>query len=318
MNPVVFIVGCPRSGTTLLHRLADAHPELAIVHETLWIPGFYERRAGLTPDGDVTPALLPRLIEHRRFGQLGIDADELERLLDAMAPVSFARFVSALFDGYGEARGKRLVGDKSPGYVRSIPVLHALWPRAKFVHLIRDGREVWLSVAGWKKGQRSAGRFATWKADPLATTALWWERSVRLGREAGASLDPRLYREVRYDDLVQDPERECHGLCAFLGLDYDDAMLRFHEGRARYEPGLPTKRAWLPPLPGVRDWGAEMPAGDVERFEATAGELLDELGYPRLHRPISARAGERAAAIRSAFIEDARTRGHVLPEHWRS
>jgi hypothetical protein len=310
MNPYLFVVGCPRSGTTLLQRLLDAHPQLAVINETLWITREAKR--------PVTPELVSRLFENRRFQRLELPRGQVEQLLQGNGSVLYARFVSGVFDLYGRSQGKRLVGDKSPGYVRKIPMLRALFPEAKFVHLIRDGREVWLSVAGWKKGERSAGRFATWKADPLATTALWWERSVRLGREAGASLGPSLYREVRYDDLVQDPERECHALCAFLGLDYDDAMLRFHEGRARYEPGLPTKRAWLPPLPGVRDWGAEMPAGDVERFEATAGELLDELGYPRLHRPISARAGERAAAIRSAFIEDARTRGHVLPEHWRS
>jgi hypothetical protein len=312
MNPVVFLVGCPRSGTTLLQRLADAHPELAIVHETLWIPGFYERRVGLEADGEVTPALLPRLLEHRRFGQLEIGAGELERLLDAMAPVHYARFVGALFDRYGAGRGKRLVGDKSPGYVRSIPVLHELWPRAKVVHLIRDGRDVCLSAIAWAKADRVFADLATWPDEPVITAALWWERSVRLGREAGRALPAGLYHELRYERLVDDPEAECRALCGFLGVRYDAAMLAYHEGRTRSAPGLSSKRQWLPPTAGLRDWRTEMDGRDVDRFEAAAGALLDEIGYERA----APRAGSVQAA-RRRFAAAIAARGRPLPEDWR-
>jgi len=317
MNPVVFVVGCPRSGTTLLQRLADAHPELAIVHETLWIPGFYERLVGLTPEGDVTPALLPRLLEHRRFGQLGIGADELERLFEAMAPVHYGRFVAALFDRYGAQRGKRLVGDKSPGYVRSIPVLHELWPRAKFVHLIRDGRDVCLSAIGWAKADRVFADLGTWPDEPVITAALWWERSVRLGREAGHALPAGLYHELRYERLVDDPEAACRALCGFLGVGYDATMLRFHEGRTRSGPGLSSKRQWLPPTAGLRDWRTEMDARDVDRFEAAAGALLDELGYERAAPCVESVLVAPARAARRRFADAVAARGRPLPERWR-
>jgi hypothetical protein len=316
VNPVVFLVGCPRSGTTLLHRLADAHPELAIVHETLWIPALYERRTGLTPEGEVTPALLPRLLEHRRFGQLGIDAGALERLLESLAPVSYAQFVSALFDAYGRARGKRLVGDKSPGYARSIPVLHELWPAARFVHLIRDGRDVCLSALGWKKADRVFRDHGTWPDEPVTTAALWWERSVRLGREAGRVLPPECYQELRYERLVADPERECRALCAFLGIGFDAAMLRYHEGRTTPAPGLSTKRQWLPPTAGLRDWRTEMSAGDRDRFEAAAGALLDELGYEREARRFDPRLVARSRHVRRRFGADVAARKRPLPERW--
>jgi hypothetical protein len=315
VNPYVFVIGCPRSGTTLLQRLLDAHPELAVINETLWITREAERRKGLTREGFVTSELVSRLFEYPRFRRLDIPREEVERLLDADAPVSYPRFVSGIFDLFGRSRGKQLVGDKSPGYVREMGTLHTLWPAAKFIHLIRDGRDVWLSVAGWKKADRSVGQFATWWEDPVATTALWWERSVRLGREAGASLNATLYHEVRYEDLVADAGRECRALCGFLGLSYDEAMLRFYEGRTRdLEAGLPSKRAWLPPTRGLRDWKAQMAPDDVERFEAVAGDLLDELGYARAS-PRTRTDGE-ASRIRSAFTEDARARGRVLPARW--
>jgi hypothetical protein len=310
VNPYVFLVGCPRSGTTLLQRLLDAHSQLAVINETLWITREAER--------PVTSELVSRLFEYRRFRRLELPRHEIELLLDGEAPVRFARFVSGIFELYGAKRGKQLVGDKSPGYVRKIGKLHALWPQARFVHVIRDGRDVWLSVAAWKKACRSAGQFATWADDPVGTTALWWERSVRLGREAGSVLGPARYFEVRYENLVDDTARECRGVCSFLGIPYEDDMLRFHEGRTRSVPGLSPKKAWLPPTSGLRDWRSHMASEDVERFEATAGDLLAELGYPRAVPRPPARASARAARTRSAFTADARARRRVLPGAWRS
>jgi hypothetical protein len=311
MNPYAFFVGCPRSGTTLLGRIGDAHPELAVIHETRWIAGFFEDRVGLTPDGRVTPALLERLQEHQRWDKLGLAPGDLEPALhDSGAPVSYARFVSALFDLYGRRHGKRLVGDKTPRYVRSIPTLSALWPDARFVHLIRDGRDVCLSVLDWRKG---APNFSSWEDDPVATTALWWEWQVRLGREAGAALGPERYRELRYEQLVAEPEATCAALCEFLGLPYDDAMLRFHEGRQIDDPGLDAKKAWRPVTGGLRSWRSDLPADDAARFDAAAGGLLDELGYPRAG---SNGAGRDVARLRETFVEQVRERGRPLPAAW--
>jgi hypothetical protein len=317
VNPYLFIVGCPRSGTTLLQRLLDAHPQLAVINETLWITREARRSKRVAREGLATPELVSRLFENRRFRRLELRREDVEALLDAGAPVPYARFVTGVFDLYGQGRGKPLVGDKSPGYVREIEKLHGLWPDARFIHLIRDGRDIWLSVAGWKKADRTLGRFATWHQDPVGTTALWWERSVRLGREAGAGLGPDLYHEVRYENLVADPGGVCRRLCAFLEIEYDDAMLRFHQGRSKHRPGLTSKRAWLPPQPGLRNWRAQMAPADVERFEATAGGLLEELGYPRAFPSLPATDGERAATVRAAFTEDARARGRALPARWQ-
>src|SRR5690348_903173 len=100
-NPYVFVVGCPRSGTTLLKRMLDAHPQLAITPETHWIPSWFEKRKGLTPEGFVTPELVSDLFEYPRFSQMGIPRDSLERLLQSENPVSYSRFVSTLFSLYG-------------------------------------------------------------------------------------------------------------------------------------------------------------------------------------------------------------------------
>jgi hypothetical protein len=315
VNPYAFFVGCPRSGTSLLRRIGDAHAELAIIPETRWIVDPWEKRIGLTREGHITPALLEHLRGKPRFAKFSIEHAVVNGLLAGEdRRVTYGEFVTALFDIYGDRRNKQLVGDKTPRYVRSIPTLSELWPQARFVHLLRDGRDVCLSVLAWGKG---ASNFSTWEEDTVSTTALWWEWQVRLGREAGAALGRDRYHEVRYESLVADPEAECAKLCAFLGLAYDPEMPRFHEGRTRSQPGLTAKKAWLPVTAGLRRWRDQMAPGDVARFEAAAGSLLDELGYPRGADSASGKEVERASRLRGAFADDVRSRRRTVPEVWK-
>jgi hypothetical protein len=316
VNPYVFIVGASRSGTTLLRRMVDAHPEIAITRETHWIIKALQGKNGVSPEGPATPELLSRLLTDKRFTMMGIDRGELERLVSGDAFVSYAQFVTATFDQHGASEGKRLVGDKVPSYVTEMPTLHRLFPEARFVHMIRDGRDVCLSVLEWRRPGREVWRFSAWDEDPVSVTALWWERRVRLGRETGALLAPGLYHELRYEPLVADPAHESEVLCRFLGVPYDDRMLRFHEGRERHDPNLSAKKAWRPVTAGLRDWRTQMPPEDVERFEAAVGELLDELGYPRGAPEPGQAAVDHAASVRESFVGDLRAWGQRLPAHW--
>jgi Sulfotransferase family len=299
-DPYLFIVGCARSGTTLVHRIVDAHPQIAITPEMHWITRQFRSRNGL-----VTPEVVSELTGHKRFAQFEIPRQQFEGLLGSGEALPYPTFLRRLFGLYGMIKNKPLVGNKTPAYIRRMLDLHALWPEAKFIHIIRDGRDVCLSILNWKKADHIVGRYASWEEDPVSTTALWWERKVRKAREDGAALGPALYHETLYEDLVEDPERECNRLCEFLGVPYDDAMIRFHEGRERVEPGRGAKSAWLRVTSGLRDWRTEMCTGDVERFEAAAGDLLEELGYERAVPNPSSEALEQAARIREAFTREA-------------
>jgi hypothetical protein len=304
VNPYVFIVGCPRSGTTLLRRVVDAHPDIAITPETHWIPAFFENGVGVDGGGRVTSELIPALLEHPKFARLAIDEADLVEIVSSGAD-HYRDFVSRLFDLYGARQGKRLVGDKTPRYVRAIGTIQALWPNARFVHLIRDGRDVCLSATTWtRKHEEFASLFRSWRDDPVTTAAHWWTWNVASGRAAGANLGDDHYLEVRYEDLVHDPVPACRRLCAFLELPYDERMLRFHEGRTRYQPGRSAKHAWLPITSGLRDWRTQLAAADLDRFEAAAGGLLDELGYERGASRVTAASIEKAQRVGRLFAED--------------
>jgi len=288
--------------------MVNAHPDIAITPESHWIPRLYAKSWAVTPEGPVKPKLIRRLLGHPKFARLKISSEEIARLTANGKPISYANLVSRIFDLYGERQGKPLVGDKTPDYVRSIVTLHSLWTSARFVHVIRDGRDVALSMMDWPKFRPKPGDFATWREDPVSTAALWWELNVRLGRQAGKSLGHKLYYEVRYESLVSRPGEEGAALCAFLGLPYTDAMLRFYAAPEASDPGLDARRAHLPVTPGLRDWRAQLPPQDNERFEAAAGGLLEELGYPGVVSRPRLEALEHATRIRNLLTQDPRAR----------
>jgi hypothetical protein len=317
VNPYVFVVGAARSGTTLLQRMLDAHPQLAVVNETYWVPRKFRERNGLTREGVVTPALLPKLLASPKFSYMGVSEEDLVGLLSEFESVRYDRFVARIFDLYAARRGKQFAGDKTPGYVRRIRQIHDVWPRARFVHIIRDARDVCLSMLDWSMGERTAGQDGTWDMDPAISTALYWRYSVTVGREdARAVLGPRLYHEVHYDDLVSSPERELRQICKFLWLPYAEEMTRFYEGRTRRESGLDSKEQWLPPTAGLRDWRTQLPTTDVERIEAAAGDLLHSLGYATRFDRCTPATRARVAEVRETFTRHLVARGRALPQDW--
>jgi hypothetical protein len=312
-NPLFFLLGCPRSGTTLLQLMLDAHPQIAIIPEIRWLARQFTSREGLTPEGLVTPALLDRLGSLGDFTPSPLTREELAELLASDRPLSYADFIAFLFDRHGQNKGKALVGHKNadPVFPTDIRTLHTLWPNAKFVHLIRDGRDVCLSVKVWRLAKNLENVFSNWSESPVSTSALWWEWQVRLSREAGIPLGPEMYREIRYESIVAHPAETCAELCAFIGVPYDDTMTRFHEARANQCTGRRARPRSLPPTPGLRDWRSQMRSEDVERFEAVAGDLLDELDYPRGTNHPCPELLENAVTMRAVF------EGRPLPQHWQ-
>ena len=283
-NPYLFVVGCPRSGTTLLQRMLDHHPQLAVANDSHFIPRAIED-IPVNADPPLTHDLVERVRHYHRFPRLNLPDQVVQKA--ASQAHTYGEFVSNLYSAYARLHRKPLAGEKTPDYVRHLPLLHHLFPWAKFVHIIRDGRNVALSTLEWARRDKGPGRFELWQQDPLAVCALWWRWQVTTGRLAGEKLGSDRYREVLYEDLVHHPERVLQDLSEFLGLPFASEMLNFYVGKTRNDPGISAKKAWLPPTPGLREWQAQMALHDVELFTALAGDLLDDLGYDQGARSIS-------------------------------
>jgi hypothetical protein len=273
--PFPFIVGVGRSGTTLLRAILDTHPDMAIPGESHFIPEMVkDRRRYESPSGFRGELFLGALGRHPRFRRWGLSEDRVRRSFRDDPPLTLAaafRRVYALFAG---DRGKKRYGDKTPAYVHHISVLARLFPEARFVHVVRDGRDVALSRL----------EHPTMSAS-LSDLAILWKRGVEKGRRMGRRLGLHRYREIRYEDLVKDPEEVTSSVCAFLEVVFDPVMLNYYQ-RAD-EIIRPTQhprshaRIRLPPTTGLRDWRTQMAPEGVEVFNALAGGLLQELGYER-------------------------------------
>ncbi len=293
-NPVFpQFVGCGRSGTTLLRNIFDSHSALAMTHESHFIGPLarvrsrYESEAGFDSD-----AFVADLFGDANFVRQGLEVEAVRAALDRARPKSYAGAVRAVFAAYAERDGKKLYGDKTPGSVTQIELLAELFPEAKFVHIIRDGRAVALSYLERPE----------WGPETMAEAANHWKNRVRRGRVAGQAIGADRYMEVRYEDVVADPETVARTVCDFLGLDFEDGMLRYHEKSEEFIASTKDPEAFKnlsrPITGGLRAWEDEISPGDRKLFEAIAGDLLEELEYPV--SGVSPTIGTRARVVVAA------------------
>jgi hypothetical protein len=287
----VVVLGVSRSGTTLLKAMLDAHSQLAIPSESYFLPQLWDRH-GAQPERDAFVEDLGRL---ERVREWGVDPEDVRALLPERP--TFAEAIQSIYRLYAEARGKPRFGEKTPLYMQHLDVLERAFPDARYVHIVRDGRDAALSMLAMTRKPR----FNLSRPRGVGDFACAWRREVRDAQRFGRT---HPYLELRYEDLVEQPESHLREVCAFLGLEYEPGMLEYHR---REDPSLYADHPRLaqPPVRDARSWRKEMRPADAELFEAIAGDLLAELGYERAY-PRPGRGGrvlvERAVyAVRVAL-----------------
>jgi hypothetical protein len=285
--PAPFVVGLTRSGTTLLRMMLDAHPALAVPPETHFVP---ELIKAAKADGADAETMLAAITSNRTWGDFGIEESTMRTALEEVSRGDAAAAVRAFFEIYAREQGKPRWGDKTPAYMLSITRIGRALPEARFIHLIRDGRDVALSQTARAINEQP----------PAPEQAARWVKRIDKSREQAGKLDRERYLEARYEDLVRDPEPVLRRICELIALDYDPRMLTYYEraaerlqemagelrgggGHARQAAGyridnhLPTTR---PPDPTKLDkWRREMEPADLAAYNEVAGGRLRELGY---------------------------------------
>jgi hypothetical protein len=277
--PAPFIVGVGRSGTTLLRLMLDAHPDLAIPPDTTFIPLVVEN---CQDADDPWGCFVETLTSHRRWADSHVDGYALKERVAAIRPFSTSDALRAFYTLYAERFGKPRWGDKTPNYLLQMMLIQTLLPEARFIHLIRDGRDVALSVIEERRGMT------------IQKAAKRWVTKIREGRRQADGLP--FYLEVRYEDLVLDSEATLRQICAFIDLPWHPCMLQYYNRaeerlaelvtvdgkRAVHIEQRRAKHTWTtrpPEASRIGRWRTEMSASDRQEFEAIAGELLAELGY---------------------------------------
>ncbi len=295
MKPPVFIVGCPRSGTSFLYHLLLSAGGFAEFHTQMNVFDVLEPIFGDLSKPENKKKMMREWLSSKAFDVSGLNAAKLESKVMASCNDG-SEFMRIVMDDVARVQGVDRWIDSTPTNIPHMPRISRDFPDALFVHIIRDGRDVALSL-----DQHKWSRPLPWdKKRSLLAAGIYWEWIIRKGRKHGVDLGPR-YMEVRYEDLAQNPEPSLKRLGEFLShdLSYD----RIQKGKI----GSINK-----PLTAFKDelkegkfspvgrWKSKFPEKQLIWFERLVGKYLLELGYTLAH-PKS--VTEKRAAVAAMRLE---------------
>jgi hypothetical protein len=268
-----FIVGCSRSGTTLLQVLIDTHPNLSLPPES----HIYDRFGPFwRMYGDLTlkcnrARLIGSLLNDNFIREWRLDAmrEDIERRLQREDRVGI---VSALFSAYAERHGALRWGDKTPEHIRHLREIRADFPTAKLIHLVRDGRDVAEAMRRMVFGPVTA-----------IGLAHEWQREVNHWREFCREYGTGNTLLVRYEDLVTSPRKTVGEVLRFVGELEVDTLADYASTSLSRSLGIQS--AWHSSLrqgistDKIGRYRRHFTARDIEAFESIAGETLSSYGY---------------------------------------
>lgn len=258
----VFVVGMNGSGTTMLVDSLGRHPDLyGYPHETKLIPPLI---ASLDSFGD--------LISDENFLRLWIDVcTRLNHRHPVPVPENWRDFdrnlaavLDAAFRYFAAWEGKTRWCEKTPQHIQHLPGLHSLFPEAKFIHVIRDGRD---SAASFNRRFKRAPEYSIYR----------WKHVVREGRKQGELLGDR-YMEIRYENVTADPELWMRRITDFLELPFHPDVLLSRQPQTGHSGTLGEVKGGLVPNSGK--WRTAFSARKQIQLEKIGGACLAELDYP--------------------------------------
>ena len=273
----IFLVGCPRSGTTLLQQMLDAHPAIAIAPETHFIRRFWLQRetyGDLTQDHNYQK-LINDIIAIPEFSEMELNSHEFSEAVWQIKR-DYSSIFHLLLKQFAGLRQVQIVGEKTPNHLLYMQTLQAFFPDARFIHIVRDPRAV---VNSW--------RTVPWSTGSIQGDAKVWRRYMRTAQQtppAGQTLFT-----LHYEHLVSKPEECLRNICQFLNLEFEPAMLNYYQ----QETALvnvsrePWKKNAVKPVSesSLNRWQTDLSAQTIAEIEAIVYPDMQQLGYQRYSSP---------------------------------
>jgi len=271
----VFVLGCPRSGTTVLYHMLLSAQNFAVYRAESNVLNLLQPRFGDLRLARNRRRLLDAWLRSKLFQLTGLNADALRHKIMDECRSAFD-FLRITMEETARSQGVERWADCTPEHLLHIPEIHQHRPDAFVIHIIRDGRDVALSYVK----QKWAFPLPWDKREQLAVAGLYWEWIVRRGREYGRRMAGR-YREVRFEDLVERPRETLADLGEFIGQELDYERIRSAGIGSVSEPntsfqGEAAREGFHP----VGRWRSKLTPDELANFEVLVGDFLKELGYP--------------------------------------
>jgi len=293
MKPPVFIVGCPRSGTSFLYHLLLSAGGFTEFHTQMNVFDVLEPIFGDLSIANNRQAMMREWLRSKAFTVSGLEAKGIETkiMAECRNGSDFLRIVM------GEIAAKQNVDcwiDSTPTNIPHMLRISRDFPEARFIHIIRDARDVALSL-----DKRQWSRPLPWdRKRSLLAAGLYWEWIVRKGRRFGAAFGPK-YTEVRYEELVERPQPTLEKLGRFLERELDYRRIRQASVGSVRTPltsfSEDLKEGRFTP---VGRWKEKFPEDQLVWFERLVGEYLQELGYALAHPRDGSEHSMRVRTIR--------------------
>lgn len=259
-----FIVGCGRSGTTLLKSILSAHPVIYVCPETFFFRSIRPRLKNCpdTPEAVASAWWL---------ADAGLTPKTLKPLIDARLKQNMApdcATIAGILDFHASKHPGKIIGEKTPDHVNHLDAIHHCFPKAKIVQIVRDPRAVLASYRKVKVGSNAVADIATEWVRTSTTLEVWRTRPDFLS--------------IRYEDLVTKPEETLREICSFLGVDFHSDMLEFHtreaDGFAKEQVHHANTRQALF-TDSIEAWRKNLPRRDVALLEWALGPQMARHGY---------------------------------------
>ena len=300
-NGPVFIIGAPRSGTTLLQYMLRSHPRISLpTGESHFMVPLYK---GAESFGDLQNKDNIRRVLNEMYRRnagfldtdlhgLTFDTDLLARQLHTQGVTTIPQLIRAMMELNAKGENKQRWGDKTPYYSLHVPLIMEMFPDAQILHIIRDGRDCALSMLERGKDLDIHNMYHA---------ARIWKQYVDAGQTAGRLLDSSQYYEFRYEDLLQRQLDVVSGICDFLGEEFSESVINYRKASGSGKTPLLKK----PIQAGNSEkWKNRMSRRQIRVFECMAGDTLTANGYTvttgkkTLSRPVAVfyKAHQRVAS----------------------
>lgn len=284
LSPLI-IIGCPRSGTTLFRLMLTCHEQIVIPPESGFLLSLYDRHKHVSGTAEEIGAFAQDVMKSSKFDTWDIPFDRLLNDLMGRRPASYPEFVAAVYRCYGEIHqpGKIWWGDKNNYFLHNIETIDSLFPQARFLHIIRDGRDV---ACSFRDLGLVTGKHAPKLPNSAYGAAAYWQGALHAIRKSFDKIGWQKVHELHYEDLVLQPDATLKAVCEFIGVSYSPSMIQFHRFNKEKNLEPESFSAWKGrtrnELTSSRTnrWRTEMFAEDVLIFESIAHRGLRAYGYP--------------------------------------
>jgi hypothetical protein len=285
----VFIIGNPRSGTSLFRLMLNSHSMINATPECGFLHWWYKKYA----DWDSSFLLNSRLDEYisdlassKRIEDWKIDYSKLKEKIVKENPQNYAKLGELVYTFYGEQKGKKakVIADKNNYYINHYNDLKEIWPDAKYILVVRDGRDVacsYLNIETLITNSPYKPKLST----DIKTISKEWLNNNQNILDFSKSLNENQFMMIRYEDFVKESELYLTKVCDFLGLQFEPEMLNYFIKNAKEqdEPlsSLDWKKKTLekPDENNIGKYKIELQKESIDEFNSIAIDLLQQFNY---------------------------------------